>query len=218
MKHMTDTAFSKVIYDKTRIPEWSNEVGEAIAAVGGGSVEDAVSIVGTGEMQNGYLELIQSVIDNTKNMMGATDAALGDAPANNTSALLVLQEASKIALTSVQTDFCRCISELASIWADMLCTYCPTDRLLPVEEGETIVARAVNFPLLKEELLGAIAEVGNNRRYTPASTVSLLDRLLDNGHITLAQYLEHLPSGCIGNREAVLQSIQSQGKENQKNE
>ena len=34
MKHMTDTAFSKVIYDKTKIPEWSNEVGEAIAAVG----------------------------------------------------------------------------------------------------------------------------------------------------------------------------------------
>ncbi|MBE6700238.1 MAG: hypothetical protein E7584_08390, partial [Ruminococcaceae bacterium] len=26
LKHMSNTAFSKVIYDKTRIPEWSNEV------------------------------------------------------------------------------------------------------------------------------------------------------------------------------------------------
>ncbi|MBO7376737.1 MAG: DUF4340 domain-containing protein, partial [Clostridia bacterium] len=33
MKHMTDTAFSKVIYDKTKIPEWSNEVGEASSAL-----------------------------------------------------------------------------------------------------------------------------------------------------------------------------------------
>ena len=48
MKHMTDTAFSKVIYDKSKIPEWSNEVGEAIAAMGGGNISDAVSVVGTG--------------------------------------------------------------------------------------------------------------------------------------------------------------------------
>ena len=33
MKHMTDTAFSKVVYDKTKIPEWTNRIGEAIAAV-----------------------------------------------------------------------------------------------------------------------------------------------------------------------------------------
>ena len=45
MKHMTDTAFSKVIYDKSRIPEWSNAVGEAIAANGGLGVSDAVKVV-----------------------------------------------------------------------------------------------------------------------------------------------------------------------------
>ena len=49
LKHMSNTAFSKVIYDKTRIPEWSNEVGEAIGAIGGGSMADAVSVVGVGK-------------------------------------------------------------------------------------------------------------------------------------------------------------------------
>ena len=63
MKHMTDTAFSKVVYDKSRIPEWSNAVGEAIAAMGGGNVADAVSVVGVGKLEAGYLELIESVID-----------------------------------------------------------------------------------------------------------------------------------------------------------
>ena len=38
MKHMTDTAFSKIVYDKTLIPEWTNEVGEAIGVRGGGDV------------------------------------------------------------------------------------------------------------------------------------------------------------------------------------
>ena len=60
MKHMSDTAFSKVIYDSSRIPEWTNEVGEAIAAMGGGNISDAVSVIGTGEMQDGFCELIDS--------------------------------------------------------------------------------------------------------------------------------------------------------------
>ena len=61
-----------MIYDKSRIPEWSNEVGEAIAAMGGGNLSDAVSVVGVGRMQEGYPELIENVIETTKSMMGAT--------------------------------------------------------------------------------------------------------------------------------------------------
>jgi hypothetical protein len=49
MKHMTDTAFSKVVYDKSRIPEWSNGVGEAIAALGGGNISDAIAACGEAE-------------------------------------------------------------------------------------------------------------------------------------------------------------------------
>ena len=140
MKHMYDTAFSKVIYDKSRIPEWSHEVGEAIGALGGGSVNDAVSVLGVGKLQEGYLDLIGNVIENTKNMMGATEAALGDAAANNTSAILVLQQASALALRQVGTAFCRCIGELATVWADMLCTYCPVDRMLSALDGDGVTA------------------------------------------------------------------------------
>ncbi len=213
MKHMSDTAFSKVIYDKSRIPEWTNEVGEAIAAMGGGNVSDAVSVLGVGQMQDGYLDLITSVIENTKSMMGATESALGDERANNTSAILALQEASRVALRQVEARFARCIGELASIWADMLCTYSPPERLLPVPEGGTVRAKAVNYALLRQELLHATAETGSVDRFTPAATVALLDRLLELGHITVQQYLEHLPEGCISDKNALLQSIAA-GKEN----
>ena len=94
--HHTDTAFSKVIYDRTRIPEWTNGVGEAIAAVGGGNISDAVSVVGTGKMQDHYLDLITDTFDTTKDIMGATESALGDEKARNTSAILALQETSRI--------------------------------------------------------------------------------------------------------------------------
>ena len=211
MKHMYDTAFSKIIYDKSRIPEWSNEVGQAIAAMGGGNVSDAVSVVGVGKMQEGYLELIANVIETTKDIMGATEAALGDAPANNTSAILTLQEASKLSLQQVASDFCRCIGELATIWADMLCTYCPPERLLVTEADGVKTAERINYGLLKEELLRANVEVANVSTYTPAATVSVLDKLLERGDLDVTQYLELLPPGTVENRESMLRSILSKG-------
>ncbi|MBQ2735216.1 MAG: hypothetical protein IJF33_05225, partial [Clostridia bacterium] len=212
MKHMYNTAFSKVVYDKSRIPEWSNEVGEAIAAMGGGNVADAVSVVGVGELQNGYLDLINNVIETTKDMMGATEAALGDAPAHNTSAILTLQEASKLSLQQVSSEFCRCIGELASIWADMLCTYCHPERLLVSENaiGDT-VAEGVDYALLKTELLRANAQISSVSTYTPAATVALLDKLLEKGHLNVTQYLELLPPGTVTNPEWMLQTIQKKG-------
>lgn len=213
MKHMNDTAFSKVVYDKSRIPEWSNEVGEAIAMVGGGNVSDAVSVLGTGHLQEGYLELIQNVIDTTKNLMGATDSALGDERANNTSAILALREASMVSLRQVGARFTRCLGELATIWADMLCAYCPPERLLPVAENGTVSARRADYALLSRELIRATAECSDTSRFTPAATVALLGNLLSGGHITVRQYLQHLPDGCIADRGALLRELNTEGGE-----
>lgn len=212
MKHMSDTAFSKIIYDKSRIPEWTNEVGEAIAAMGGGSVADAVSVVGVGQLQENYLELINSVIENTKNLMGATESAVGEAAASNTSAILALQSASRLALRQVEARLDRCIGELAAIWADMLCAYSHPERLIPVSENGTVTTHSIDYRLLRRELLHATAETGRVDRFTPAATVSLLGHLLDHGHITVEQYLEHLPEGCISNKNALMQSVGEKGE------
>ncbi len=211
MKHMRDTAFSKVVYDKSRIPEWSNEVGEAIAAMGGGNISDAISVVGVGQMQEGYLDLINNVIENTKQMMGATDAALGDERANNTSAILALQEASKVMLTGVNARLCRCIGELASIWADMLCTYSPDRRLISFEDEAGPQAEAIDYKLLKQELLRATAQTGHIGSYVPSATVATLNKLLEAGYLDVGQYLKCLPAGTLANRDLLLHEIQLKG-------
>ena len=211
MKHMYDTAFSKVVYDKSRIPEWSNEVGEAIAAVGGGNVADAVSVLGVGKLQEGYLDLLSNVVETTKSMMGATESALGDEDANNTSAILVLQEASQLALHQVTADLCRCVGELASIWADMLCTYCPSERPLPVSNGETVRAFAPDYQLLKKELLQATVTVTQNDAYTPAATLTLLNKLLDGGHLSAEDYVQLLPNGTLTDRAVLLEKVRKKG-------
>ena len=211
MKHMTDAAFSKVIYDKSRIPEWSNELGEAIAAVGG-NLSDAVQVIGTGEMQSGYLELIESVISMTKEMAGATDPVLGSGQANNTSAILALQEASRTTLRHVSTAYQQCLEDLADIWADMLCSVSEGEQLLPyLEEGERRLGK-VDFALLRQGLLHARVEIGNLTQYSASGTQNTLDTLLAGGHITLRQYLEQLPTGILPMREQLMRQLEDEGK------
>lgn len=212
MKHMTDTAFSKVVYDKSRIPEWTNEVGEAIAAVGG-DLGGAVQVVGVGEMQGGYMELIENAIAMTKEMAGATDTVLGSAQANNTSAILALQEASRTALRQVSAAFAQCLEDLADIWADMLCTGYEGVRSLPYTENGERVLGTVDLGLLREAMIRARVEVGDLTQYSASGTQNALDRLLEGGHITLKQYLEQLPAGILPMRGRLLSEIEDSEQE-----
>ncbi len=204
MKHMTDTAFSKVIYDKTKIPEWTNEVGEAIAAVGGGNVSDAVSVVGVGQMQDGYLELIARAIADTKEMMGATETALGDVDPTNTSAILAMQEAARIPLTQIRAAFRACLEELASIWADMLCAYFGDGYRLPVLIGGELFAEQAELSRLHDAFIRTHVEVGSIGEFSLSTTQGMLDRLLEGGYIGAADYLELLPAGLTLDREELI--------------
>lgn len=207
MKHMTDTAFSKVIYDKSKIPEWSNEVGEAIAAYGGGNVADSVSVLGVGEMQNGYMELINSAVLLTKELMGATDSALGIVEANNTSAILALQETSRIPLEHIRSSYYRLIEQLANIWADMMCAYYPSERLVPYYGKEKANASRIDFSLLKNHILSARAEICEVSRYSATSLQNMLDKLLDGGYISAEEYIKRLPIGPTLDKDGLIESL-----------
>ncbi len=208
MKHMTDTAFSKIVYDKTLIPEWTNEVGEAIGVRGGGDVRSAASVIGTGQLQSGFLEVIAMTLSHTKEMMGATDAALGEVEPDNTSAILALQEASAIPLETLRQNLYACIEDLALIWADMLLTYYPEDRLVIYrdENGEEKAEKLPELSVMREALLSARVDVGAGNRYSQIASLNTLDRLLSGGYITVSQYIKRLPEGIIADKEELLQN------------
>ncbi|MBQ8849765.1 MAG: hypothetical protein IJ011_05505 [Clostridia bacterium] len=218
MKHMIDTAFSKIVYDKSKIPEWTNTVGEAIAAVGGGNISDAVSVIGVGEMQNGYMELIDSAIEMTKDLMGATESALGNLDATNTSAILALQETSRIPLEQVRSAYYRCVEDMANIWADMMCAYYPSERLIPYGTSDGYTAEAIDLTALKNGFLCARIDVAEVSRYSAASAQSMLDKLLDGGYISPSDYIRRLPSGILNDRQSLIEDIEARTLENERKE
>lgn len=197
MKHMSDTAFSKVIYDKSKIPEWSNEVGEAIAAIGTTNVQDAVSVLGVGKLQENYLDFLDNVIANTKELSGATETALGNVNPQNTSAILAIQAASQIPLKLIRAALYQCIEDLANIWADMTLSYFANDRLVPIMyEGGNYGAESLGD--ISKFSTKAIVKVSDSGMYSTSVLVSVLDKLFDRGKITVEQYLEKISSLNLG--------------------
>lgn len=205
MKHMTDTAFSKVIYDKTKIPEWTNEVGEAIAAVGSTNVSDAVSIIEPGKLEDGYLELLQNTILTTKEMVGVTEAALGNINPTNTSAILAIQEASKVPLLQIKDNVSDFVEDIANIWADMMCCYYPSERLIPYKNGDEIEIGNADFEMLRRALIVSHVDILDPDRFSMAYNQSILDRLLDGGYITFGEYVSRLPGGVLDGREELIE-------------
>jgi hypothetical protein len=206
MKHMIDTAFSKVIYDKKLIPEWTNEVGQAIGVVSGGNVEGAVKTVGVGELQPEYLELIRMTTEQTRLLQGATDTAMGESVPNNNSALLAMREASLVPLDHVRRNLYQCVEELALIWAEMMCEYYTDGRMVLYSDADGVHTASFDFSLLREALLLAKVEVGSATRFGQSTLCELLDRLLAAGHITFTEYLQRLPDGIFPDRRSLLAS------------
>jgi len=202
MKHMMDTAFSKVVYDQTVIDEWSNRVGEAVAV--NGPVDSVAKVIGVGQMQPHMLDVITMAINSTKEFMGATDTALGEVTPTNTSAILALQNASNMPLENVRRALYSFIEDIGYVWLDFIFTYYDKERLIAVgdEYGKLDLAS------YKDCLFDCDIEVGAGSYWSEITAQSTLDNLLSGGHITLTQYLKRLPDNIIPDKQTLIDEIE----------
>lgn len=207
MKHMMDTAFSKVVYDATLLDGWSDRVGEAIAV--NGPVENVAKVLPSGNMQSGMLEVLSMAIANTREFMGATDAALGNVAPNNTSAILALQNTSAVPLENVKRNLYQFIEDIGLIWLDFMFAYYDDLRLVPKgsEKGEAY--EGFSLKKFKNALFSCKVDVGASSYWSEISALNTLDALLKLGKITTVQYLERIPEGLIPEKERLIEEIRA---------
>ena len=76
MISLMTTAYPKIVYDKTRIPKWSNQVGAAIG-INGGDVNNVAKIIDPAQISPQISQFIETAVNYTQTFLGATPAALG---------------------------------------------------------------------------------------------------------------------------------------------
>ncbi len=207
MKHMMDTAFSKVVYDSTIIDGWSDRVGEAIAV--NGPVENVAKVISSGSMQSGMLEVLSMAIANTKEFLGATDAALGDVVPHNTSAILALQNASAVPLENVKRNLYQFVEDISLIWLDFMFSYYDDMRLVALLSDGKEKYESFDLSKYSDCLFNCRIDVGASSYWSEISSLNTLDSLLQLGRISTVQYLERLPEGLITEKEKLIEELRS---------
>lgn len=218
MVSMMTTAFPKIIYDRTRIPKWTNGVGQAIG-VNGGDVSNVAKIMDPAQISPQISQFIQQATDQTQTFLGATPAAMGDTRPDNTSAIIALQRAAAIPSDITKQNMFQCIEDLGRIYIDFMgVNYGKRTVMLPLPDLDPSLLMFAGFDLnepmpvefdyktLQDMPMTIKLDVGASSYWSEIASMQTLDNLLMNGQITIDEYLERVPSGYIPKKEDLIQA------------
>lgn len=217
MLHTKMTAFPKIVYDKSKLPGgWDNTVGQAIGVVG--NVSDVVmQATRPAEMSHQALALVDKVIEYSKELMGASDAALGDIKPENTSAIIATQKASAMPLELQKQAYYQFWEDCVRIMLEIMRVNFGTREVaadlydVTGEEGKQVIQ--FNFDAQDYKRMKLDVKVGASSYWSEIAQTQTADTMLINKVITdPITYLEAIPDSVVKDKAKILARLRSQQK------
>lgn len=212
MEQVKATAFPKVIYNRSALPEgWKAGAGKAIGVYGNPN-EAVASSFKAHDMSAQVMELVDRTIAYTREFMGASDAALGNVAPNNTSAIIAVQKASAAPLELQRLTFYQFVEDYIRIILDIIRVHYGEVKLQGQTNGNT--AEYVDLSALNYSALELTVDVGASAYWSELMQVETMDNLFGKGIVTDAvTYLENIPESYIKNKKVLIKKLEEQ-KEN----
>lgn len=210
------SAFPKIVYDKNKahIDEILNTT-DPIAVANIDTMGKLLDFIKVPDFSNNILSLIDSVISQTKECMGANDVSLGNVKPDNTSAIIALQESSNVPLEIQRQAFYEFWEDtIRNIIDVMSCTY--GIREIPSKRDGQKEMVVIDFSVLKTLNYDLKVDVGNGAQFSEISQINTLDKLLEQQIVDAETYVDLVPNKYIPGKGKVLQHIQKQKEEIEK--
>ena len=215
------TAFPKYVYDRTKIKNWSGDVGSAIGV--SGNVNDVAKVIEGASVSPQIAQFIEMSFDKTHSLLGASDVAMGDSRPDNTSAIIALQRAANTPMELTKQQDYQCIEDAARIWIDMMSVYYgtrmvevsmdmdkPGEQPLGMELPTQVFLEPFDFSMLKTLQLSIKQDVGASSYWSEMANVQTLENLLMNNRIDTVDFLDRLPSGYLMKKQELIDKLKAQ--------
>jgi len=216
MYHLMMTAFPKAVYNSAVIPEWTNEIAQAIGVTLDPSqnIGNVATYLKPGEMSQQIIQCIELAMQYTKETMGISDAALGQIDPKNTSAIIAVQKSSIVPLQNPKANLYRWIENIGRILLDMMGTYYGVRPIVIQKNGIKQLA-TFDFSVLKNMWFNIRADVGEASYWSEIAAVQTLDNLLSSGYLDIIDYLERIPGEYIPRKQELINKLEERMQQDQ---
>ena len=204
-RHLQTQAFPTKLFNADLLPSISNEVGTAIGVRNLQPGQALGEVVGTIPAANMSAQIIQAIdlcMAYTKDCLGATDAQMGNVHPDNTSALMVLQNAAEVPLENTRAGLHEWVEDIGAILLDMMGTYYGVRPI--VKDGMVL---EYDFSIFKNLWLNVSVDVGATTYYSEIAMVQTLDNLRRDGTLSMIEYLERMPDKLITRKQELIESL-----------
>ena len=193
----TYTAFPKMVYDENVVDNPSNDIGEAIAVNGSSqSIKNVIDYITPGNVSTDAFSMFSTTMQQTKELAGANDGALGNInpEAASGKSILAVAEQSAIPLETIRSRFYNFLEDIALIWSDMWRVYSQDGKRISFENDDGIIEKYIIEPETFSKLMLSIRiDVGATNRYSELAVMQTLDNLLMNGMIPFEWWVQLQP-------------------------
>lgn len=201
--------FPKVLFDKSRISSWTNDMSVAVGV--NGEITGAANYIQAAQLSGAVMQFMTWFIQITKEMAGANESVLGEAAPTNTSAIIVNSKSATLPLNSPKRRFHQYIEDVGLIWLDMWLTKYAAypERLLTIKPDNKTTIVSFDAKKLHGVRLKLKIDVGPSTQWNEAAAAQTLDNLLQRRLITFIEYLKRLPNGVIPDRQGLIDDRES---------
>lgn len=209
---LMNTAFPRLVYDKTRISAPTNAVGQMYGV--NGEVNGAMTYLNGAQQSGNVMSSIDAAIKYTKDMLGASDAFMGDIRPENKSAIIAVTKNAAIPLENVKANLYQMVEDMVLVWLDMMRAYYGTRGVVRQELGME-VKKQFDFSALGSYDLCVHVDVGASSYWSEIGMLQTLDTLLQQKLISPELYIELIPDTVLNGKQKIVDHLKASNKTQQ---
>ena len=213
IKQQFNFTFPKTLYNKHQFPDgYPSGVGNI--GVNGDPREVALIQTPQSDIPAGVFTMINNLMTHSREMMGASDASLGNVDPDNTSAIIAVQNATAMPLEMKKRSYQQFMEKTIRSMLDVISTDYGTRQILVTDKMGNERLETYDFNSLKNVLYKLSCDIGDINYWDPKSQATMLENLWREGLFTDVNgipnktlFLEHMPDGLLKDKERLIAKL-----------
>ena len=211
-KYLGDMAMPRTAINANVLPNGlTNKIGEVIKV----NVDEQTSLsnviyqIPPAQIANSVIDIIMLAINQTMQLLGANDAALGNAKPENTSAMIVATKNSAVPLENVKANLAQLIEDTGYIWLEFYLKKYKVPRNIAITDENGKRQMVLFDPSkLQDAQFRIKIDVIEGSYLTEDALKRTMEGLLEAGIVDAVQFVKRLPPNSIPEQDKLIAELE----------